>query len=466
MDVVNGCCAGLDVHKKVVVACRMRSGPDGQPEREVASFSTMTADLLRLADWLKAWGCTHVAMESTGEYWRPVYNLLEEQFTLLLVNPQHVHQVPGRKTDVGDAEWLATLLRYGLLAASFVPPPAQRDLRDLTRTRAALVRDRTRVVNRVQKVLEDANIKLAAVVSDIQGVSARAMLAAMLEGQEDAAALAALARGQLRAKIPQLVEALTGRVRDHHRLLLAHHLTHLDFLDEEIAALTAAVEEQVEAMSAPPADQDPSDAAGGAPDRPLSPREAVALLDTIPGVSAEGAQSMVAELGSDVGHFPSATHVASWAGLAPGNHESAGRRTSGRTTKGNKVLRTLCVQAAWAAVRGKDCYLKAQYHHLVGRRGKKRAIMAVAHSIVVIAYHLLARREPYRDLGADYYDRRAKETVTRRLVARLEGLGYAVQLQPHPAAPQGPAPECAAQSAHRALPPPPGPAVAPAPSCC
>lgn len=451
MEVLYPRCAGLDVHKKSVTACRVRPGSQAQALKETRTFGTTTAELLRLGDWLTEGGCTHVAMESTGEYWRPVYNLLEGQCAVLLANPLQVRKVPGRKTDVGDAEWLAELLRHGLIAPSFVPPQPQRDLRDLTRTRTTLVQERARVANRIQRVLEDANIKLASVVSDIQGVSAREMLAALSAGEKDTVALADLARGRLRSRILDLQGALEGRVRQHHRLLLSHHLAHLDFLDDEVAAFNDAVAEQVARMSevSSPTEGYPMgqvvtsklhqldgrtgevlhDASQNL--APLGAREAVALLDTIPGVGREIAEAIVAEAGTDMSRFPSADHLAAWAGLAPGNNESAGKRYSGRTRKGNRVLRSVLTQAASAIARVREPnYLTAQYRHLVGRRGKNRAKVAVAHSIIVVAYHMMKRHEPYQDLGGDYYDRRKKEHLTRHLTQRLELLGYAVDLKP------------------------------------
>ncbi len=357
-------CAGLDVHKKTVVACVLVFEGAREVRHETRTFGTMTADLLALSDWLTAWGCTHVAMESTGDYWKPVFNLLEGAFEVLLVNPQHVKAVPGRKTDVKDAEWLAELLQHGLLRASFIPPVAQRELRDLTRYRNTFIRERATLVNRVQKVLEDANIKLASVASDVMGVSGRAMLEALFVGQTDATLLADLAKGRLREKREALVKALEGRVKLHHRFVLTELLCQIDSLDETITRF----DEQIRQVSVPF-------------------EEAVALLDTIPGVARRAAEMIVAEIGSDMSRFPSADDLASWAGVAPGNHESAGKRYSGKTRKGNQTLRTTLTQAAHSATRTKT-YLAAQYRRLATRRGKKRAIMAVAHSILVMAYHI------------------------------------------------------------------------------
>jgi transposase len=407
MDVVYSHCCGLDIHKKLVVACVLTPGAHGQPQKEIRTFGTMTADLLELADWLQAAGCTHVAMEATGVYWQPLYNLLEEQFTLLLVNARHIKAVPGRKTDVRDCEWIANLLRHGLLRASFVPDRAQRELRALTRYRSALVRERTAEVNRLQQTLEGANVKLAAVATDVLGKSGRAMLEALVGGATDAAALAELARGKLRAKRPQLVQALTGRFGPHHSFLVAEQLGHIDELDERIARVSAEIAERMRPFEA-----------------------TLARLDAIPGVGQYTAEVLVAELSTDLSRFPSAAHLASWAGMCPGNHESAGKRQSGKTRKGNPYVRAALIEAAQAAGRKKGCYLAAQYRRLAHRRGKKKAAVAVGHSILVIAYHLLTRGTPYEELGGNYFDERDRQAVKRRLVQRLEDLGYEVTIQP------------------------------------
>jgi transposase len=401
MQVMYERCAGLDVHKKTVVACVVTpAGP------ETRTFGTMTAALLSLADWLLACGCTHVAIESTGDYWKPVFNILEGTFEVLLVNAQHVKAVPGRKTDVKDAAWLAELLQHGLLRASFIPPAAQRELRDLTRYRCTFIQERVTLINRVQKLLEDANIKLAAVASAIMGVSGRAILAALLTGHADPQALAELAKGRLRSKRDRLAQALAGRVKAHHRFVLTELLCQIDSLDDTIARVDARIQEIC----------GPFD-------------EAVGLLDTIPGVARRTAEMLVAEIGTDMTRFPSADHLASWAGVAPGNHESAGNRTSGKTRKGNRFLRTTLVHAAHAAARTRSTSLSAQYRRLASRRGKKRAILAVAHSILVMAYYMIQRKEPYREAGADFFDRLQPEDTARRLVKRLESLGYHVTLK-------------------------------------
>ena len=407
MEVLYERCAGLDVHKKTVVACRLGVDANGHKVKDIVTFGTTTAEILRLADWLTAGEVTHVALESTGEFWKPIWNLLEGSFELLLINAQHIKRVPGRKTDVQDAEWLADLLQHGLLKASFIPPVEQRDRRDLTRQRTQLVRDRARVRNRIQKVLEGANIKLSSVATDIAGVSSRAILAEIVADHLNPAELDQLVKGKLRAKLPELEQALTGRVRDHHRFLLTQHLAQLDFLDEQIQAYS----EEIERVTAPL-------------------EELVTLLDTIPGVARTTAELILAEVGGDLSRFPSANELASWAGLVPGNNQSAGKRLSGTMRQGSRWLRVGLTQAAQAAARQKDNYLAATYHRLVGRRGKKRATMAVAHAILVIAYHIIQDRKPYADLGSNYYDERQKETTVNRMTRRLQKLGYTVVITP------------------------------------
>jgi len=433
-------CAGLDVHKKTVVATRIRPlGESDEAEQETQTFGTTTAELLTLLDWLLGWEVTHVAMESTGVYWQPIYNILEGNLEVWLVNAHHLKQVPGRKTDVGDSAWLAQVMRLGLVKPSFIPPQPQRDLRDLTRYRVKLVQERAREVNRIQKVLEGANIKLASVASDVLGVSGRAMLEALVEGVRDARQLAELAKGRLRQKLSQWEQALQGRMRPHQAYLLAHQLAHLDFLDEEIAALSEQIERQLAALPpvvSPPTGEDTGSGAHpegvGEPTPPLTATEAAALLDTIPGVSLRLAQAMLAEVGPDLTRFPSAKHLAAWAGLAPGNHESAGKRHSGRTRQGNPTLRTLMIEGAWAAAKTKQTYLATLYHRLAGRRGKKRAVVAVAHAMLVSAYYMLSRRRPYLELGPAYLDHRKKESLVNRLMQRLNRIGYAVTVQPMP----------------------------------
>jgi transposase len=409
---------------------------------ELKTLGMMTVDLLALSDWLAAAGITHVAIESTGEYWKPLYNILEGDVPVFLVNAAHVKQVPGRKTDQADARWLAKLMRYGLLRASFIPPLEPCDWRDLTRDRTKLVQEHSREVNRVQGVLERANIKLAAVATDIMGVSARAILAALVEGRADLATMAELAKRRMRSKIPLLEQALTGLVRDHHRQLLAMQLAHSDFLDEQIDALSAEITRRLAALSgdassgeSPGSMGEASSAATpDAADASMTFARAVTLLDTIPGVNQRGGELLVAEWGIDMGRFGTAARLAAWSGVAPGNDESAGTQCSGKTRPGNQALRTGLTQLAHAAARTKGTYVSALYHRLAARRGKKRAIMAVAHSIVVSAFHMLSRNEPYHELGATYFDEHQREHLVDRLTRRLEHLGYRVSLEPVPAA--------------------------------
>jgi len=473
MERLYHCCAALDVHKASVVACRLRTLPSGGKEQEIQSFGTTTPELLRLLAWLQAWGVTHVAMESTGEYWKPVYNLLEGHVELLLVNARHVQQVPGRKTDVKDAEWLADLLRHGLLKASFVPGREQRDLRDLTRQRANLLAERTRVVNRIQKVLESANIKLATVATDLQGVSAQAMLVALVKGEASPEAMAELGRGRMQEKREELEAALTGNVREHQRFLLAAHLEQLAFLNRQIDQYSARIAAQINRMSAPPAPAgteaaerpaaDPSPPAGTAPPAadpgppaapgpvaaatpappgsapaprlpwtPLPPptyRAAIALMDPIPGVNSVGAENVLAELGNDMRQYPSAAHASSWTGIAPGNHQSGGKRQAVKTPPGNKALRRALVIAAHGAVRTKDSYFGVLYRRVKGRRGHKRAIVAVAHALLGVIYYVLLRQQQYEELGAHYLDERQPEKSAQRLVRRLRELGYQVTVE-------------------------------------
>jgi transposase len=424
--------AGLDVHKKTVVACRMLVTEDKRVEWETRTFGTMTADLLKLYDWLSEWEVEQVALESTADYWKPVFNILEDGFEVVLVNAQHVKKVPGRKTDASDSEWLAELMLHGLLRASFIPPKPQRVLRELTRYRTTLVRERARVVNRVEKLLESTNIKLSSVVTDVMGVSAKAMLTELADGATDPQALAGLAKGRLRTKMKDLEAALTGTVDEHHRFILAQQLGHIDFLDEQIEAMSRQISHHLEQMGQPQSDDD--DLSGSEVNETLTWSTAVELLDTIPGVDQRTAEIILAEIGLDMNQFPSADDLASWAGFAPGNHQSGGKRYSGRTTKGNRPIGAALNQAAWAASRTKDTYLKARYHRLAARRGKKRAIVAIGRSILVSIWHMLSRHEPYQDLGADYYDQRRKDTKVSYLTKQLSKLGFVVSLDPAPIA--------------------------------
>jgi transposase len=412
MDVVYPRCRGLDVHKRNVVACLIVSGDQGRPRKEIRTFATLTDDLLKPAGWLVGEGVTHVAMGATGVSWKPVGNLLEgSDLHLLLVNARHIKAVPGRKTDVRDGEWIADLLRHGLLRASFVPDRPRRELRELTRSRTALVRERGAEVNRLRKVLEGANIKLASVATDVMGRSGREMLDALVGGSTDAAARAQLARGKLREKIPQLERALVGDLGAHQRSLVAQQLAHLDVRDEAIARVSREIAERV---------------------RPFA--EEIARLDTIPGIDRRGAETLVAEVGTDPSRFPGADHLASRAGMVPGSNESAGKRRSGATRTGDPWLRTLLVEAAYGAGRTKDTYLGAQYRRLAARRGKEKAAVAVGHAILAIAYHPLSRKADYQDLGPHYFDERDREAVKRRLVRRLADLGYEVTAEPAPVA--------------------------------
>ena len=415
MDVLYERCCGLDIHKKLVVACLITPGPKGAPCKAVRTFGTMTSDLVALSDWLEEQGVSHVAMESTGVYWKPLFNLLEERFTLVLANAQHIKQVPGRKTDVRDCEWIADLLRHGLLRPSYVPDRPQRELRELTRYRTTLVRERAREVNRIQKTLEGANVKLGDVASDVLGASGRAILDALVAGTTDTAVLADLAQGRLRDKRADLERALAGCMGAHQRFLLAEQLAHLDALDRLIERLSAEIAERVHPFEA-----------------------VIERLDVIPGVGRRVAEVLVAEVGTDMRRFPTAAHLASWAGICPGNNESAGKRKSGRIRRGSPWLRTALVEAAHAAIRTKGTYLGAQFRRLAARRGAKKASVAVAHSILVAAYHLLQHECAYVDLGSSYFDERDRDQLARRLVQRLQGLGYCVALDltlpPAPAA--------------------------------
>jgi len=439
MQIVYERCAGLDVHKKTVVVCVRLLATDGTITRHIRTFGTTTAALLELVAWLLSLDVTHVAMESTGEFWKPLYNLLEGSFTILVVNAAHIKNVPGRKTDVKDAEWLAELLAHGLLRPSFVPPPPQRALRDLTRQRTHLIRERGSEVNRLQKVLEWANIKLSSVVTDISGVSARAMLQALLAGQTDVSELAQLAKGRLRSKLPDLEQALRGSLQPHHAFLIGQHLALIDVFDEQVAAFDERIREAIEGTRpAPPPDGtgDATQTASGegAPSAPDGAWAAQAIVDAIPGIGRRVSEIVLAELGSDMSRFPSRAHVSSWAGLAPSQHESAGKRKSTRVRDGNHYLRATLVQAAWAAVRTKNSFLAAYFHRLAGRRGKQKAIIAVAHKILVIIYTLLKSGQVYEERGAAALDERQKERIVHRLERRIAQLGYKVNLEPITAA--------------------------------
>ena len=403
MEVVHPRSSGLDVHKKSVVACVMVPG-----RKDVRTFGTVTAELLRLADWLQQEGITHVAMESTGVYWKPVFNVLEATgLELLVVNAQHIKAVPGRKTDVKDAEWIADLLRHGLVRASFIPSRPQRELRELVRYRKTVVEQRSHLVQRIQKLLEGANIKLSGVTADIVGVSGTAMLRALAQGEQDLDRLAELAKTSLRNKRQELKVALQGSFGSHQRFLLGSQLKQLEFLDHQIDDLNQEVA------------------------RRLRPFEAIlARLDAIPGIGPRNAEQILVEVGTDMRRFPSASHFASWAKLCPGNDESAGKRRSGRTGPGSRWLRSTMVEAAWSASRVRHSYFAAQYHRLLPRRGKRRAAVAVAHSMLIVIYHLIKDGTIYQDLGPNHFDELDRRRATHRAITRLQALGYRVTLEP------------------------------------
>jgi transposase len=410
MDRVVERCCGLDVHKSSVTACVRVPEEAGELHQEIREFAATTRGLLQLRDWLASFEVTLVGMEATGVYWKPIYYLLEDDFECWLLNARHLKNVPGRKTDVKDAAWICQLLEHGLVRPSFVPPKEIRELRNLTRYRKTQIEERTREVQRLEKVLQDAGIKLSSVATRILGVSGRAMLDALVEGTTDPEVLAELARGRLRAKLGALREALEGRFSAHHALMVGKLLAHIDYLDESIAELSA----EVERVIAPFSDE-------------------VELLDTIPGVDRRTAETLIAEIGVDMSRFPTHGHLASWAGMCPGNDESAGKRRSGKTRKGSKWLRGGLTEAAHAAARSKGTYLSAHYTRLRGRRGPKKAAVAVGHSILVIAYHILERGEPYQELGEDYFNRRrSEEAYRKRLVRQLERLGHRVVLESLP----------------------------------
>jgi len=404
MEAILKCVAGFDVHSATVAVC-LRRVIDGEVFKEIRTFKTMTRDLLALGDWLTSEGVTHIAMESTGVFWKPIYNVLEGQFEILLVNARHIKNVPGRKTDVKDCEWIAQLLQCGLLRGSFIPPKPQRELRDLTRMRTQLTHEMASVANRIHKILEDANVKLGLVATDALGVSGRKMIMALINGETDTAKMADLARGRLRDKIPLLEQALQGKVTDHHRFLLKALMDHLLYLESQIERFNQRIEEAA---------------------RPFE--KAITVLVPIPGYDRVSAQNVIAEIGPDMTVFPTDAHLCSWAKVCPGNNESAGKRRSGTTGHGNRWLEATLVQVAWAASRKKRSYFQAQYRRLAGRRGKKRAIVAVAHSILTDTYHILKEGVSYRELGGDHFDRLHHDRIRRYHVRRLQDLGYPVAL--------------------------------------
>ena len=407
MDLVYARCCGLDVHKDSAVACVRLTEPSGAVSQEVCTFTTTTAGILKLGDWLRERGVTIAAMESTGVYWKPIWNLLEDQLQWMLVNARDVKQVPGRKTDVKDCQWIAQLLSCGLLKASFVPDRPQRELRDLTRQRMQLMHDLTRVANRIQKVLEDANIKLGSVASDVLGKSGRAMIQALIDGKKTPEQMAELALYRMRGKIPQLKLALDGRVNEHHRFMLTRAMEQVHQLEAQVEAFDRRIEEVMSPLA----------------------KEAVKRLDQIPGFDQRAAEIVVAEIGWDMSRFPTSGHLSSWAGVSPGNNQSAGKRRKSGVTDGNRWLKATLMQCAWSASRCRNSYFRAQYARLARRRGGKRAAMAVAHSQLCVAYQVLKEPKDYQDLGVDYFDRRNEEALKRHLVRRLDHLGYEVTLK-------------------------------------
>ncbi len=442
MEILYERCAGLDVHKKNVKACFACPGEGGKRKKETRTYLTMTQDVLKMRDWLKEQGCTHIVMEATGVHWRCIYNLLENDFELLMANAHHIKTVPGRKTDVKDAEWIADLLSHGLLTASFIPSAPQRELRDLTRYRAKLVEERAREVNRVQKTLEDTNLKLGDVVSDVMGKAFQMILHAVVDGETDPVRLADFAAGRVRASRKTLERALTGKVTAHHRFLLGEHLRQIEHLDKAIGRISKEIAHRLTPPEppSPPEEEENQPASQKEASPALSPeptalpdaqnwQQAVETIDQITGISQRIAEGLLAEIGVKMDQFPSAKHLASWVGVCPGNHESAGKRLSGKTRKGNPYARQLLIQAAHAASHSKNTYLATQYRRIAARRGAKKAAVAVGHSILVMIYHLLRDGGAYQDLGGNYFDERDQQVIQKRLVRRLERMGYQVELK-------------------------------------
>lgn len=400
MDIISEFVCGMDVHKKSITACILAG-----KKKEIRTFGTMTDDLLELVDWIQSNKCTHVAMESTGVYWKPIYNLLELESSMetYVVNAQHIKQVPGRKTDVKDAEWIADLLKHGLLKPSYIPNREQRELRELVRYRRSLIDERAREANRIQKVLEGANVKLSSVATDVLGVSGRLMIRQLIAGETDSATIAQLAKKKLRNKLDQLQRSLKGLIGPHQRFLLNNQLDHIEYLETQIQELDKELKVRLNKY-----------------------QEEIELLDSIPGIAVQTAQHIIAEIGTDMSRFPSASHLAAWAGMAPGQNESAGKKKEARTRDGNKHLRSALVESARSATRKKDCYLAAKYQRLKRRRGPNKAIVAIAHQILVIAYHLLTKKEAYKELGSEHYDEKALEVKNRRAIKHLTKLGYEI----------------------------------------
>jgi transposase len=411
MEAIIERCCGIDVHKKTIVACLMVGKPDGKPQKTIKTFSTMTRDLLACKDWLESEDCTYVAMESSGVYWKPVFNILEDSMEVILANARHIKNVPGRKTDVKDCEWIAQLLRHGLIKGSFIPPKPIRELRDLTRYRRKLIQTKSSELNRIHKLLEDANIKLSSVVSDINGISAQDMIYHLIKEDMSPKEMATLARGRLRKKITELEKALEGHMKEHHRLILKVSIQMIASYDNAIDKLDREIDQRMEPY-----------------------REESERLQSIPGLKKKTAESLVAEIGVDMNRFPSHCHLSSWAGVSPGNNESAGKRRSGKSTPGNRWLKGSLTEAAWAASKSKGTYLKVRYHRLASRRGKKRACLAIGHTILIMAYHIIKEQCTYRELGADYFDRLNEAHIIRRLTSRIQALGYHVSIERLPIA--------------------------------
>lgn len=411
MEAIIERCCGIDVHKKNIVVCLAVGKPDEKPRTMVKTFSTMTCDLLACRDWLVSEGCTHAAMESTGIYWKPIYNILEGSMEIILAHARDVKNVPGRKTDVKDCEWIADLMRHGLIRGSFIPPKPIRELRDLTRYREKLIQQRSSELNRLQKFLEDANIKLSSVVSDINGVSAQDMIKHLIDDDMSSQEMAQLARGKLRDRVEELEKSLEGCLTEHHRLILQLALRMIASYDEAIAKLSVEIDNRMQ------------------PFRQESER-----LQTIPGVKKKTAEKVIAEIGVDMSRFPSDAHLSSWAGVSPGNNESAGKRRSGRVKPGNPWLKKTLTEAAWSASKTKQTYLSARYRRLAVRRGKKRAAVSVSHTILIMAYHIIKEQRTYKELGADYFDRLNEKHLIKRLTTRIAALGYAVNITKLPAA--------------------------------
>lgn len=411
MEAIIERCCGIDVHKRNIVVCLAVGKPHEKPKTTIRTFTTMTRDLLACRDWLVSESCTHAVVESTGVYWKPVFNILEDSMEVVLANARDVKNVPGRKTDVKDCEWLAQLLRHGLVKGSFIPPKPIRELRDLTRYREKLTQKRSSEINRIQKFLEDANIKLSSVATDITGVSAQNMIYHLIQDDMSPQEMADLAKGRLRNKIEDLEKSLEGYITDHHRLILQLTFQMIASYDEAIEKLNKEIDKRMEPFQ--------KEAEG---------------VQTIPGVKKKFAERIIAEIGVDMSRFPSDSHISSWAGASPGNNESAGKRRSGRVTQGNKWLKSALVEAAWAASRTKKTYLSARYRRLAARRGKKRAALAVGHTILIMAYHIIKERRTYNELGADYFDKLNEQHLVRRLTSRISALGYEVKVEKLPVA--------------------------------